>query len=754
MPLLQLSAIGKIYVSDTNVSVGIRGVELSFERGEFVAVTGKSGSGKSTLLNVISGMDSYEEGELYIDGEPTSHFLESDWEEYREKYISFIFQDYNILESYTVLQNVELSLMHIEDKKERRERALELLRRVGLERQINQKGSKLSGGQKQRTVIARALAKDSPIILADEPTGNLDEATSREIIELLYEVSRDKLLILVTHNYDQVDGYATRHIRIYDGTVEFDRTAATARKGELYRSAPKGTVYAKEERGAQKKERSGRIKRTLRDGISLGAQVFLSRPKLAFFSCLLMLIGIFGMFFSTTLFLDSSLFEKNHMFTYSPGRVVVVRRDGGVPSGEEIAELAQKVGAVDYLECDYALEYFIGLEYYENHTDGWATHSGYYKVSNAEISGEYFGRLPEKSNEVFLSVPISEKVVYGELDGEEVEVIWTDPQLALTVCGVQYYYDNNITGSAHFSSEGIDFICAYLYAMRNSFELSITATKPFGFGVSIDSLDIAVDDALGDRIYINRDKYGSVVKNDYTTVRVIMTNQSTGEPVNAYIPTDALTFSKDEYTTISPQNSDAHVIIGAELIEKVFPELVSSIYKQFSLFFEDDRTAEAAIDALGDDGYIGVLSSTEVERRVDELLFFAVSVIVSFAVWGLAIIFFAFFISLCQSRSIVTFKNDIAIMRSMGVKADTIKVSMYVRTLISSVPAILALLGSAVLIFTSPSTNGLFTYLYGWQYALIIAGMLVIAFRVSAKQQARLFGESVKKTLGGGQKND
>ena len=172
MALLTLKDIGKIYVSEGNVAVGIRGVNLSFDRGEFVAITGKSGSGKSTLLNVISGMDSYEEGELYIEGQTTSHYLQPEWEEYRQKYISFIFQDYNIIESFTVLQNVELALMHIEDKKARHERAMELIRRVGLASHVKQKGSKLSGGQKQRTVIARALAKDSPIILADEPTGN------------------------------------------------------------------------------------------------------------------------------------------------------------------------------------------------------------------------------------------------------------------------------------------------------------------------------------------------------------------------------------------------------------------------------------------------------------------------------------------------------------------------------------------------------------------------------------------------------
>ena len=266
-PLLELKNIGKIYVSDSNVSVGIRGVNLSFDRGEFVAVTGKSGSGKSTLLNVISGMDTYEEGELLVDGEPTSHFMQKDWEEYRKQYISFIFQDYNIIESFTVLQNVELALMNMENPRERRERALELLRRVGLEKHIHHKGSKLSGGQKQRTVIARALAKDSPIILADEPTGNLDSRSSKEIIELLREVSRDKLVIVVTHNFEQVEDYATRHIRIFDGAVELDhviRTAAVVRDRTSDQTQPPAAIR--------------KTAHTLRNGLILGRVRFTATP--------------------------------------------------------------------------------------------------------------------------------------------------------------------------------------------------------------------------------------------------------------------------------------------------------------------------------------------------------------------------------------------------------------------------------------------------------------------------------------------
>ena len=287
MSFLTLKDIGKIYVSDSNVVVGIRSVNLSFDKGEFVAITGKSGSGKSTLLNILSGMDSYEEGELYIENNPTSHYIESDWEEYRQQYISFIFQNYNIIDSFTVLENVELSLMHIVDKRERRKKALELIDKVGLSSHINHKGSKLSGGQKQRTVIARALAKDSPIILADEPTGNLDSATSKEIINLLHEISKDKLLIIVTHNFEEVENVATRHIRVHDGGIEFDHS--------IKQSVSSNTKNTSNVCSVNKKQ-------NLENGFNLGFSIFKSKPKLSIFLSLLLLIGTIGIFLITSLY--------------------------------------------------------------------------------------------------------------------------------------------------------------------------------------------------------------------------------------------------------------------------------------------------------------------------------------------------------------------------------------------------------------------------------------------------------------------
>lgn len=218
--MLKLENVSKIYYTNGIVATGISKVNLELNIGEFVVITGESGSGKSTLLNVISGIDSYEEGEMYINGKETSHYTEKDFEEYRKKYIANIFQSFNLINSYTVYQNVELVLLLNGYKRRQiKKKVLDIIDKVGLTKFKNTKVSKLSGGQKQRVAIARAIVKDTPIIVADEPTGNLDTKSAYEIIELLKNVAKDKLVVIVTHNIEQVEKYATRIIKMHDGRM-------------------------------------------------------------------------------------------------------------------------------------------------------------------------------------------------------------------------------------------------------------------------------------------------------------------------------------------------------------------------------------------------------------------------------------------------------------------------------------------------------------------------------------------------------
>ncbi len=739
MSLLKLSGIGKIYYSEGSVAVGIRGVDLSFERGEFVAITGASGSGKSTLLNVISGMDSYEEGELYIEGAPTSHYLEPDWEEYRAKYISFIFQDYNILESYTVLQNVELALMHISDRRERRKRAVELLRRVGMEKHLRQKGSKLSGGQKQRTVIARALAKDSPIILADEPTGNLDEATSREIIDLLREVSKDKLLIIVTHNYEEVEHCATRHIRIFDGSVEFDRGAKSV---DSNAKAEKKFDYIP----AKKKKFNFReFMRDMKDGIGLGGHVFASRPKLAVFTCLLMAVGMLGVFLMTSIAFDPAIIEEFSfdMFEYRPGRVVVVRRDGEIPTEEEIAEVAQEYGAERYVECDYMIDYPSSISrdympyyhYYSRNVNAFL-----YPVS--EYKGSFDGELPDADGEILLCLPISEKGNYSDaVLGEEVVYF---SGISFTLTGISYYYDNNIPPSAYVTDSDYTSISALMAFKGSSHSIALSGDEQIGMFM-LGTYDLAISRELGDKIYLSKSYGYEIPESAVLTLPEIPDAQIIldSERIAARIPE-----SMSEFDGYFP------AVIGIDLAAELAEIYAENDYSQFSLYFKNDAEARRASEKLLESGYIAVLSNSKYEPDPFEKFAMGFLVFLMVAIWLGGVLALAFFIRLCQSRSIVSFKNDIAIMRSMGIKTSVIKISMYMRSVIALIPAAAALFGVAALIFTSPTLNGYFTYLYGWQYALICLGLLLIALRVSHKQQSKLFSGSVKKTLTGGELND
>ena len=245
--MIKLSNVSKYYHSDSGVALGLRKINLELNVGEFIAITGESGSGKSTLLNVISGNDTYEEGELFINGEETSHFIESDWEKYRRDYVGFIFQNNNLIDSYTVYENV-LSALIIQglDKKNRKKRAKEIIEKVGLTSHLKHKAIKLSGGQKQRLAIARALAKDVPIIVADEPTGNLDSESGKEIIKLLNEVSKDKLVVIVTHNFEQTKEYVSRKIRLYDGEIVEDIELKSVQKiDKINATEHKNTVFKK-----------------------------------------------------------------------------------------------------------------------------------------------------------------------------------------------------------------------------------------------------------------------------------------------------------------------------------------------------------------------------------------------------------------------------------------------------------------------------------------------------------------------------
>ena len=226
--MLQLKNIVKNYAAGENTVRALRGVSLQFRTHDFVSILGPSGCGKTTMLNIIGGLDQYTSGDLVIDGRPTKKYKDRDWDAYRNHSIGFVFQSYNLIPHQSVLQNVELALtLSGVSKRERRQRAKAVLEQVGLGDQLKKKPSQMSGGQMQRVAIARALVNNPEIILADEPTGALDTETSVQVMELLKEVAKDRLVIMVTHNPELADTYSTRIIRMLDGEIISDSAPLT-----------------------------------------------------------------------------------------------------------------------------------------------------------------------------------------------------------------------------------------------------------------------------------------------------------------------------------------------------------------------------------------------------------------------------------------------------------------------------------------------------------------------------------------------
>ena len=248
--MLELKGICKRYVTQSFTQVALDNVSLAFRDNEFVAILGPSGSGKTTLLNVIGGLDHFDSGDLLIDGISTKDFHDRDWDAYRNNRIGFVFQSYNLIPHQTILENVELALtLTGVGHAERRQRAREALEKVGLDEHINKRPSQLSGGQMQRVAIARALINDPEIVLADEPTGALDSTTSVQVMDLLKDVARDRLVIMVTHNPELAYKYATRIVNLADGKITddsdpFDAAGAARREAKPTRKTSMSFVTA------------------------------------------------------------------------------------------------------------------------------------------------------------------------------------------------------------------------------------------------------------------------------------------------------------------------------------------------------------------------------------------------------------------------------------------------------------------------------------------------------------------------------
>ncbi len=384
--MLSLKNLSKFYYSNGMIASGLTKVNLELSMGEFVVITGESGSGKSTLINVLSGLDSYEEGEMYINGHETSHYTATDFENYRKTYIANIFQSFNLVASYTVYQNVELALL-IDGKKSRdvKDRVNKLINQVGLEKYRNTKVSKLSGGQKQRVAIARALAKDTPIIVADEPTGNLDSESAKSIVELLSNISKDKLVIVVTHNYDQFEAYATRHIKLFDGRIVEDTTIKKAEGHEV-----------------SEKDRTEFI--TFGNKIRLGARNafnLFTKFILTLLVFSIVLAGLFSLYEGWKVSNKTPVFEFNQYISNGNTERIITKKADNTPLTQEDYDKLSKIkGVANIIRDDDVFDTSID-EIVPPETDVRDIYPARLADFNKKLT---LGRMPENDNEYVLEI--------------------------------------------------------------------------------------------------------------------------------------------------------------------------------------------------------------------------------------------------------------------------------------------------------------------------------------------------------------
>lgn len=379
--MLKLKNVSKYYYQDGVIASGITKVNLELHLGEFVVITGESGSGKSTLLNVLSGLDSYEDGELYINGEETSHYTEEDYLKYRKQYVSNIFQSFNLVNSYTVYQNIELAMiMNGEKRKNIRKKVNDLINKVDLKKFKNTRVSKLSGGQKQRVAIARSLAYETPIIVCDEPTGSLDSKSSASILKLLHDISKDKLVIIVTHNKSEIEKYATRLIKMHDGKILENKVVEKINKDDELNPREIHNISS-----------LSKLKLGIRNTFNLPIKFIL---MVAIFS--LIIITLISSYGGIKI---SEYEESNYSYNYyfentSDKRIIINKNDLSAFNAFDYEKIAN-IENIDFVvENDLINDYYLYMYNDYNYLDG--------RIYLDELKNVSKGRLPQKNNEIVL----------------------------------------------------------------------------------------------------------------------------------------------------------------------------------------------------------------------------------------------------------------------------------------------------------------------------------------------------------------
>ena len=719
--MLELKNVSKFYYKKGIVSSGISKVSLKFDMGEFIAITGESGSGKSTLLNVISGLDTYEEGEMYVNGEETSHYNEEDYEEYRKKYIGNIFQSFNLVNSYTVYQNVELVLLiNGETRRSVKHKVIDILKKVDLYKYRHTKVSKLSGGMKQRVAIARCLAKDTPIIIADEPTGNLDSKNAKSVLKLLYEISKYKLVIVVTHNFEQISEYATRRITMHDGSVIEDMKLKD--KNEV------------------KEVNTSKFKKTkVISNLRLGIRnTFNIVPKflLLTFVYLFVLISIVGVY-SAFLELESTNNAYNSFFneTDANKRVIVKKKDNSSFTNEEINKLKSISNVEKVITNDYVYDYSMSLIDYENIF----LDSNFMKLE--EFKGKLkYGRMPLNDNEIIVSGSKENYYIEdmgSELINKEVSINSGSDEIKVKIVGVSVFDKYNWMVTSYVSDKIYNYV-------ENKVEQVYGTTKVF---ISDNSQNvnpnIKTSDILSEgQVYISenysyncksyncmKDSLNIKFSNMYTNKEISLSN------VKVYNKNNFKKIFGSEYDDMDT------IYLSSNDYDKLYKN--NNIY-QVSLFVKDVRNIDKTMNELND--YVSFsLNSVKQDGALVQVIKIVKTIVIT------VLVIVLFFVSYFVIKLIMKSRNKyFTNIRILGGSYIEVKRLLQIELLnVTNIVYLVFLVISLFIkndIIVSESIKNMLFYINLKEYVIVYLILSLMSYLTSSRYSRKIFKRSVITT--------
>lgn len=728
--MIKLKNVSKFYYSNGMITSGFSKVSLELNQGEFVVITGESGSGKTTLLNVISGLDGYEEGEMYIDGKETSHYSAAEFEEYRKIYIGNIFQSFNLINSYTVYQNIELPLLvNGSRKKDIKAKVLSIIEKVGLQEQANTKCSKLSGGQKQRVAIARALAKETPIIVADEPTGNLDSASAKGVVDLLKAISADKLVIVVTHNADQFTGHASRIVKMSDGKIVEDRVLKPFQEVEMDHSLKSKKITG-----------SSSLRLGIRNAFNIVSKFLL-----------LLLVFIFVSVSTTSAYTgfksqddEMNRFGYNQFFqNFSDDRIVVKKVDNSSMTENDFTTL----GALEYVKYvqknDVLTDNSLYIESQNAYIDG-------YPKSVAGYDGSVdLGRLPTEKNEI-LVVGNTEYMFQGNdlssLLNQEYKLYLNggDKTFTVTIVGIQNRENNNgfTAGEIYMADELMKEITDAIYRNYSKMKVIIndrTVDGNYEYRVMPNS-KVPQGEAFVPEELNNFYKTGNSLR------KVITIEAKNIYFTSSFSPTITARFNKNNMLRVTGlekfEDHSTEILINPEDYSAIFEQgsFQSSVY--VSDLKKVDETAKE-IEALGYQtlvlkNYLQDYGGDEITKivQIPLLIFFVIG-----------IFFIAYFVTrlILKSRGIY-----FTILRILGLDKENTKRILDIELFTVVTIAYALVLGCFALVSQSiiniQYVKSLIQYLTVSDYVILYAVLLFMAFLLSRRFARRLFKKSAMVT--------